>query len=295
MKYDLSVPTQLKETQKWFASIIVRPIDEQNKINPLAPSGGDLKEEAQKFIVPSQTLQPMHRIEIYNQQYWWRLLKALQENLPLVTRLFGYYDFNLKLGVPYLTKYPPDHWSLNLITNRFVKWMEEEYHESDKELILHSARIDCAFVDSFVAPMGESLHNSVPNSLSDLSNQTLIYQPHLFVFLLPYDLFQFRKEFLLQEPEYWVDHDFPTLERFSSPSTYVLFRNEQNQAEWSQMNEHEAQLFRLFEFGFSIDELCEWLEKQDQTSELYQQASEQLGHWIQKWIARSFLRVKKKG
>lgn len=108
MTFDAKVPFKLKKTQLWFGSIIGRPIDEDSKMNPISPAGQPIEIEACDFIRPSPTLRPAQRIQIYNQQYWWRLLSSMHETFPLVTRLFGYHDFNKIIAIPYLVKFPPE-------------------------------------------------------------------------------------------------------------------------------------------------------------------------------------------
>lgn len=288
MTYDVSVPLQLKEIQEWFASIIARPIDEESVMNPISPSGYPMEEEAFRYIAPSPTLRSAQRIEIYNQQYWWRLANALHENLPLVTRLFGYHEFNHKLAAPYLVKYPSTHWSLSAISDRFPRWVEEAYFEEDRELVLNSSRIDCAYVQSFLAGQGNSITYDVCH---EDSTRKLALQPHVHLFLLPYDLFQFRMHFLLKDPEYWVDHDFPNLEHHKTKEPYILYRNWQNQIEWDSLKVSEYALLHQFQKSISIDELCEFLEQQDPKSKLYIEAGQELGHWIQRWVAKGWLRV----
>ena len=140
MKYDEHVPSLLKREQQWFGSIISRPIDVDSKMNPMSPSGIPMEVEAAEHITPSPTLRSAQRIQIYNQQYWWRLLNTLHDIFPLTTRLFGYQDFNRTIGMPYLTKYPPCHWSLTLIGERLERWVEEDYHAGDKELVKNSVK-----------------------------------------------------------------------------------------------------------------------------------------------------------
>ena len=152
MAYDAKVPQYLKREQCWFGSIVGRPIDLHSRMNPISPSGRSMEEEAAEHILPSPTLRPSERIQIYNQQYWWRLLNAMHDLFPLVTRLFGHSDFNQSIGFPYLSKYPPRHWSLHLLGERLEQWVTEDYSAGDKELVLHACSVDWAFNHSFFAP-----------------------------------------------------------------------------------------------------------------------------------------------
>src|SRR4051794_31429096 len=98
--YDSKVPLQLKKELQWFASILARPIDQENQMNPISPSGLSMELEAAQHIAPSPTLRPSQRIQIYNQQYWWRLINVLHESNPMLVRLMGYLDFNRNIAIP---------------------------------------------------------------------------------------------------------------------------------------------------------------------------------------------------
>ena len=80
----------LSTTLEWFASIITQPMDMHDTIHPYSPTGQLIAEESKKYIAPSECLQSHQRIELYNQQYWWRLFNVMQKNFPLVCRIFGY-------------------------------------------------------------------------------------------------------------------------------------------------------------------------------------------------------------
>jgi len=289
MIFDAKVPLKLRGIQEWFAGIITQPIDEDSQINPIAPSGEPIQREADLYIVPSPALLPYQRIQIYNQQYWWRLLTTLQETYPLVNRLFGHEDFNLTIAIPYLQKYPPNHWSLNFVGKYLPKWVEEEYSASDRLLILNAAKIDCAYIDSFFVPHLTPLaQNSLPHQddLSSLLDQKLNLQPHLHLFQLDYDLFKFRAEFLKQEPDYWLEHDFPQIQN-DKTYYFALSRNLKNNVVWKEITSCEYHLLDRFQKGASIEEACEWIEKQDPL--LYETAAANLHLWFQEWVIRQWL------
>ncbi len=105
---NISIPPGLKSVQEWFGNVISSPLEDNNYIKTIAPSGYLIAEEAARYIIPTPNLRAHQRIQIYNQQYWWRLLKAMHESFPLVTRLFGYHAFNETIAIPYLYKYPQD-------------------------------------------------------------------------------------------------------------------------------------------------------------------------------------------
>lgn len=291
MTYDHKVPATLKKAQQWFGSIIGRPIDVESRMMPLSPSGQPMEEEAWDYIAPSPTLQPAQRIELYNQQYWWRLLSTLHDTFPLVTRLFGYDDFNQRLGIPYLVKYPPNHWSLAFLGDRFLRWVDEEYHEDDLPLVRDAVHLDWAFGHSFcVRQLEPILSATLPKEgdPSSLLDRTIYLQDHVHLFDLRYDLFSFRVEFLKQPPEYWLDNEFPPLKKEQDKRFYfVLFRDVRNNIAWKEIPETAFRLLQQFQQGTTVEKACEWLEGQD--ARLYNEAMQSLHLWFQEWIIYRWL------
>lgn len=287
--YDAKIPTQLKKTQQWFGQIIGRPIDDDSRMNPLSPTGQPMEVEAADYIAPSPTLRPAQRIQLYNQQYWWRLLNTMQEAFPLVTRLFGFYDFNRVIAVPYLVKYPPRHWSLSLIGDRLALWAEENYTADDKTLLINAIKLDWAFNYCFIAPELPPISSEqLPNDSSTLLKKKIYTQTHLHLFSFDADMFKFRVEFLKQPPDYWVEHDFPEL-KHDKMLFYVLFRTTTNDISWKEISEVEYHLLCLFHTGTTIEKACSWLEKQE--ASLCNIAMENLHLWFQEWTVRRWLRT----
>jgi hypothetical protein len=288
MKYDVPAPDKLKRKQQWFASIIVQPIDEESRISSKTPSGRLIEDEAQEYIVPSPTLQPAERIQIYNQQFWWRILNSLHESFPLVTRLFGYKDFNEKIGIPYIQKNLPNHWSLSFLGDRLLDWAEKEYNEGDRKLVLDSVRVDWAYNYSFMAahypPLGAGESNIA--ELETLMKRKVFLQPHLSLFELDYDLFRFRKDFLEFDPDYWLVNDFPKLNK-GRPYYFVFYRSHENHLISEEITKAEHRLLQKFETGNTIEHAVNWLVKQEK--QLKEEASDFLHLWLQKWILNQWL------
>ncbi|MFA6916003.1 MAG: DNA-binding domain-containing protein [Parachlamydiales bacterium] len=275
-------PKQLKELQYWFGSIIARPVDMDNNINPHTPSGGTIEQEAAHYILPSLTLEPHQRIEIYNQQYWWRLLGILHETFPLLVRLFGYTDFNATIGFSYLTAHVPDHWSLNQLGDKLPLWIESHYHETDKELVLNAALMDCGYCSSFTAPI---YHPLTLDELGHVLDRTLYLQPHCFIYKMNYPFFDFRKEMMTQEPEYWEENDFPNLPK--EPTAYILWRDCYSNVGWIQIDPIEASVLSKFKDGISFDALCGWLGKQPKN--VSDAATQKLEEWTHRWFVNEWL------
>lgn len=282
------LPCTLKSTQEWFASVITNRLGENDIIQPYTPHGTLIAEEAVQYIKPSPTLQPHQRMQIYNQQYWWRLLNTLHANFPLVVRLFGTYAFNEKIGIPYLLKYPPNHWSLTSLGERLPKWIEECYREPDRSLVYHAADLDWAFMSSFIVPQlpRVDLSQLVQENVESLLSTPFFLQPHIHLFSWKYDLLTFRGNFLKHEADYWVEHRFPTLSKGKS-YRFILYRNMKNNIGWREITKGELLLLERFKTGSSVQEACEYIENQE--TNLYKHVEAHLEKWLQDWTQAGWL------
>jgi len=289
MRFDPQVPVKLRQTQQWFASIITRPMEEDSKMVATSPSGHSMEDESKNYITPSPTLEPHQRIELYNQQYWWRLLSNMHEIYPLVTRLFGYYHFNHEIAVPYLVKYPPNHWSLNYLGSQLPRWLNDNYRANDKALVLSSANIDCAFNDCFTTIQKEPIDLAnlpVTGDITSLLNKKIYLQEHLSLFELDFNLFPFREKFIKEDGDYWIDHDFPELPK-GKKYFFALYRALNNNAAWLEISAGEFYLLNLFKKGTSIEKACGSLEKANK--DIAESAMANLHKWFQEWVIRRWL------
>lgn len=285
MTFDSKVPLELRKNQEWFASIITRPVDTESKMMSLSPSGKSMEIEASEYIVPSPFLKPAQRIQIYNQQYWWRLLSNLHEIFPFLTRLFGYYHFNQTIGVPYLIKYPPKHWAIGLIGNRLPRWISEEYQGQDQSLVYEAASIDLAFTQCFLAPQPSSLASEF--DLSTILNQKLYLQEHVFLFELKKNLFEARTIMNKESPEYWEENGFPPFENAPN-GKFIISRNQRNHVTWDTIPSNAFKVLCRFKDGETIENVCHWIEEQGDDHFL-EEANANFHLWFQKWIALHWL------
>lgn len=291
MSYDPNVPKKLKELQTWFAEVITRPINEKFISSNDRP--------IEKYIKPSPTLKPEKRIEIYHQQYWWRLLSAMQSTYTMATRMLGYRKFNKLIAIPYLKTYPSEHYSVSHIGDRLLEWMETWYQEDDKPILIDSIAIDDAMHKAF-------FETSFPSITEGSSSEEALFklamlQPHVVLFKINHDLFNFRKEIQGKDPDYWSSHHYPGLKHALSEENghfprlakeriyyFIVYRSPLNHVKWKEISEVEYALLSLFKKPISIEQACKWLSEQGR--EYLPDAAQHLQKWIQEWIAMQWLR-----
>lgn len=255
-----NLPSDIIDTLIWFSNLITSPTLDQS-----------FDKEIQTHILPSKQLSSIRRIEIYNNHYWWRLIKFLQEKFPLTFKLLGsklFHEYSRK----YLLKYHPDHWSLTPLGDHFPLWLQENIPQST--LIHHAAEIDLIFYQiAFAEPKN-------PLTLSDHLNPetTLILQPFLRLSCFPYDLANYRELILNgQNAEITETH----------LHYYLFIRNHKCKMAWKHLDFSEYAILQHFKSGMSISIACRWISQQP--SELQTSLTQKFPQMIQSWIKQNWL------
>lgn len=292
--FDEKVPSGLKQLQQWFASVITLPLGPENSISEIGPLGHEpMCVEAARYVTASPQLAAYKRLEIYNQQYWWRLLSALRDAFPTLVRLFGYDSFNQVIAIPFLTQHVPDHWALYAIGQKLPQWLQENYHTaSDRPLVLACAELDQAFNQAFVAahhPLAIAAEGLDITGVQALMQQPLALQRHVSLFWWPWDLLAWRKIFLEKEVEHWIDNEFPPLKK-EGPYYVVLYRTGKNNIVAESISCEHHYFLSLFKEQRSLEQICQAAEKGcDEAS--YMHICQNLASWIKLWLARQWLVV----
>lgn len=286
---DCTVPESLKQIQKKFGKIITTPLIDNHFSQQITFNGKSLAEEASEFIIPSPTLAAHERIQIYNQQYWWRLLKILREHYPFLTRLFGPWDFDQAIGMHYLQSYPPDSWSLYQLGEKLPLWLEKNYSDVDKTLVLTAAEIDWGYQKGFTCKHLPPLshQNQSPEDAAALASKALKLQPSIQLFECSGHYFNFRDAFLEQEVEYWLTNDFPLLSKKGVPHYFVIYRNRHFCMDWMQIAPAQYYLLKQIEGTTNLIDACCFLENLG--GEIYQDAFSHIQEWFQEWTVNQWL------
>jgi hypothetical protein len=118
---------KLRAIQREFATGITRPLTAGHHMQPKWVDGKSARQAVAKFIKPNDRLSSFDRLEIYNKQYWFRLLDCLYEDFPGLRALIGEERFH-KMSIAYLTKYPSNSYALRDLGNRLEKFLRKEPH-----------------------------------------------------------------------------------------------------------------------------------------------------------------------
>lgn len=268
------VPPSLLDLQTWVARLLVRPLRESDDFSiPIYDAA--MNEEIAQKIGAGPTLTAQQRIGIYNQQYWFRLLNLLQQDYPILVRLFGYHNFNRQIAEPYLLQYVPNHWSLAYLGSHLPQWIADFYQKDNQRLILECAQVDEAYNRLFFAPKFSSLST---NELQQIEDRAIFLQPCIALFQFDADLFAFRKELLSKEVEYWEQNEWPSVQ-WSHAHYFALVCSE-GAFRCEEISLGEFRLLKAFERGAKLD---------DALSLCTQEDAAHIGDWFCKWAQKRWL------
>src|SRR5882724_13152161 len=144
---------RLASLQKAVARAVMQPLTLNERMQRVAPGGERMHAYAARYIKPNDRLSSFDRLEIYNRQYWFRILDCLYDDYPGLLAVVGEEQF-LKLATAYLTKYQSDSYTLRNLGDRLEKFLREEpqWTEPNQALALDMVRFEWAQVVAFDGP-----------------------------------------------------------------------------------------------------------------------------------------------
>ena len=178
-------PMSLAELQRTMAAAIMLPLTPDEQMQSQTPDGRDLHALAESFIAPNSRLSASERLEIYNRQYWFRVLGALAEDFPALRAVVGGPAFEA-LSVAYLTEHPSRSFTLRNLGWKLADWLAGNAHFGGRrrQLAVDVARIEWAFVEAFDSGARSPLRLEQIAALD--AGSRLALQPHLQLLALNY-------------------------------------------------------------------------------------------------------------
>lgn len=200
----------LEEIQREMAAAVMQPLTAGDDMRATAADGRPMDKVAGSFIAPNSRLTAFERLEIYNRQYWYRVLDALTEDFLGLRAVVGTRRFQ-SLAVAYLTAHPNRSFTLRNLGSHLPQWLEAnpQYAGRRHRLAVDVARIEWAYVEAF----DNAEH--APLTLEQIATldagSRLDLQPHLRLIALSYPaddlVLSLHKHEKRQTSEAGVKHD----------------------------------------------------------------------------------------
>jgi hypothetical protein len=175
----------LEAIQREMAAAVMQPLTADEDMRRTAPDGRAMSDVAGSFIAPNSRLTAFERLEIYNRQYWFRVLGALAEDFPALRSIIGGRAFET-LSIAYLAAHPNCSFSLRNLGSALVAWLaaNPKFTGRRHRLALDVARIEWACIEAFDLAEREPLTLDQIATLD--ANSRLALQPHLQLVALDY-------------------------------------------------------------------------------------------------------------
>ncbi len=158
---------------------LFRPLTPQWGMQKRWTDGTPMISVASEFIKPNDRLTSFERLEIYNRQYWYRVLDCLYDDYPGLRAIVGERKF-MKLAKAYLTRHPSESYTLRNLGNRLEQFLRDEpdWCAPREELAIDMVRFEWAQVVAFDGPSKEPL---TPDDILDTppSKLKLALQPYI--------------------------------------------------------------------------------------------------------------------
>jgi len=168
----------LAQIQREMARSVMMPLTVDEEMRRESPDGQSMEQVAESFIAPNSQLSAFERLEIYNRQYWFRVLGALAEDFPALRSVIGARAFEA-MSVAYLSEHPSRSFTLRNLGSHLTDWLKRnpQYAGRRTRLARDVARVEWAFVEAFDNAERDPLTLQQIATLD--GNSRLSLQPHL--------------------------------------------------------------------------------------------------------------------
>jgi hypothetical protein len=173
---------KLLALQRRMARAVMTPLTPGERMRNRTAKGGSMRAEAATFIKPNDRLTSFERLEIYNRQYWFRILSAMADDFPGLRAVLGDRTFDA-LSQAYLRDCPSTSFTLRNLGAKLEGWLRKHprFAGSRQKLALDMVRLEWADIEAFD---GESLPALKPENLAGADPATLRLRLQPYVQLL---------------------------------------------------------------------------------------------------------------
>ena len=140
----------LLEIQQRMLTAVMQPLTASEQMQPRTRDGKSMHEVAGEFIKPNDRLSSFERLEIYNRQYWFRILASLDEDFRGLQAIIGQRRFQA-LCKAYLLDCPSQSFTLRNLGSRLEMWLRNhpEHIQPRAALALDMVRLEWAEIEAF--------------------------------------------------------------------------------------------------------------------------------------------------
>jgi len=173
---------KLLELQRRMAADVMRPLTGSDHIAPKTSAA---------YVKPNDRLTSLERLEIYNRQYWFRVIDSMYEDFGGLCAVLGQRSFD-KLAKAYVSECPSQTFTLRNLGSRIEDWLRRNPRYAGQKLAiaLDMARLEWAHIEAYD---GEAATALGPEDLIELGpGLRLGLQPYIGLLELQYPVDDLR-------------------------------------------------------------------------------------------------------
>jgi len=136
--------------QRQVARAVMTPLTRSERMRRVAPDGRSLSTVARKIIKPNDRLTSFERLEVYNRQYWFRVLDAFSDDFPGLRAILGDRRFDA-VAHAYLTDCPSRSYTMRDLGSRLESWLRKhpQHARGRQQLAVDMVRLEWAEIETF--------------------------------------------------------------------------------------------------------------------------------------------------
>ena len=175
----------LLEFQRRMAEDVRRPLTPEFEMQQVSGDGRSISGAVACYVKPNAQLSSFERLEIYNRQYWFRVIGAVSEDYPALHAVLGQKRFDA-LVLAYLRENPSTSFTLRDLGGKLPTWIagHPDLTGARHKLAVDVARLEWAYVEAFDSASLPPL--SAAQFANLLPGSVLSLQPHLQLLDLSY-------------------------------------------------------------------------------------------------------------
>lgn len=131
----------LDTIQRWMQSVIEHPGSNDEAWKSEQAQKELPFEEAYANVLPSKSLSPVERIEIYRRMFFLRMTESMTIDYPGVHHVLGEKEFDRVVAEEYIKKYPSHSYTLNHLGRQFPQFIRES-DLPNREFLYDLARLE---------------------------------------------------------------------------------------------------------------------------------------------------------
>ncbi|HEY8713826.1 MAG TPA: DNA-binding domain-containing protein [Candidatus Acidoferrum sp.] len=133
-----------------MARAVMQPLTFTERMQRTAPDGQPMRVYAARFIKPNDRLTSFERLEIYNRQYWFRLLSSMVEDFPGLRAVLGDARFEA-MSKAYITDCPSRSFTLRNLGAQLESWLHQHPRWAGKKqaLAIDIVKLEWAEIEAF--------------------------------------------------------------------------------------------------------------------------------------------------